>query len=120
VPESDIVCGLFRALSVITTFPDREPVAVGVNVTLIVQLAVGASEAVEGGQLLPSAKSPGFAPAIAMLVIVSDVVPVFLSVTALAPLVVPTFCGLKLKLVALNDARGLITVALSVTVCGLL
>jgi hypothetical protein len=107
-------------LSVIATLADREPFAVGLNVTLIVQLAVGASEAGESGQLFTSAKSPGFVPAIAILVIASAVVPVFLTVTALAALLVPTFCVPKLKLVALSQARGLITVALSATVCGLL
>jgi hypothetical protein len=92
-------------LSVITTLADREPFVVGVNVTLIVQLAFAASEAVEGGQLPTSAKSPGFAPAIAMLVIVSAVAPVFVSVTALGGLLlVFTFCVPKLKLVALKWA----------------
>ena len=38
VPESATLCGLFLALSVIDTVPVRVPVAVGVNVTLIVQL----------------------------------------------------------------------------------
>ena len=103
VPESDMTCGLSKALSVITTFPDREPVAVGLNVTLIVHAEPGASVP-PFAQVVPdaNAKSP-------LMVKVDRAsgtvpVPVFLSVTALAPLVVPTFCVVKLKLVALNDA----------------
>src|SRR5258706_8336782 len=43
VPVRSTVCGLLPALSVIVTAPRRVPVAVGVNVTLIVQLAPAAS-----------------------------------------------------------------------------
>jgi len=119
VPESDIICGLFWALSVITTLAEREPFAVGLNVTVIAQLVPANSEPGDGRQVFVCANSPGFAPASAMLVIASGVAPVFLSVTALAALLVFTFCGPKLKLVALSPARGLITVAVSLTVCGL-
>ena len=71
MPESDILCGLFWALSVITTLAEREPFAVGLNVTVIVQLAPADSEPGDGRQVLVCAKSPGFAPASAMLAIES-------------------------------------------------
>jgi hypothetical protein len=50
VPLSAVVCGLVEALSVTLSKPEREPVVVGVKVTLIVQLAFTASSVV--GQLL--------------------------------------------------------------------
>jgi hypothetical protein len=48
-------CGLLRAASFIVKFPVRRPVAVGVKVTLTLQLLPLASLV---GQLLVSAKSP--------------------------------------------------------------
>ncbi len=45
VPVRLTLCGLPAALSVIDTVPVRVPVAVGVNVTLIVQLAAAATDA---------------------------------------------------------------------------
>jgi hypothetical protein len=44
VPERVALCGLFVALSVTTTVPELVPVAVGVNVTLIVQFAPAATD----------------------------------------------------------------------------
>ncbi len=44
VPVKDTVCGLPLASSVIVMAPVRVPVAVGVKVTLIVQLAPAATE----------------------------------------------------------------------------
>jgi hypothetical protein len=43
-PVSETVCGLLLALSVIVKVPVRLPVAVGVKVTLIVQLVSDASD----------------------------------------------------------------------------
>jgi hypothetical protein len=45
LPERAAVCGLPGALSVMVAAPVRVPVAVGVNVTLIVQFALAASDA---------------------------------------------------------------------------
>jgi len=70
------------ALSVTVNVALREPVTVGVKVTLIVQVPLAAK--VEGlrGQLLVCPKSPGLVPVKLMLVIV-NAVPVGLeSVTA--------------------------------------
>ena len=55
VPESATACGLSGASSVIVRVPVRLPLAVGVKVTLTVQLALGPSDA---PQLLLSEKSP--------------------------------------------------------------
>jgi hypothetical protein len=44
VPVKVTVCGLPAALSLIVTAPLLVPVAVGINVTLILQAAVGESE----------------------------------------------------------------------------
>jgi len=44
VPESATAWGLFLALSVIESVPERVPMVVGVKVTLIVQLAPAATE----------------------------------------------------------------------------
>ena len=49
VPARLTVCGLPLALSVMLIEPNRDPAAVGVKVTLIVQLELAASEP---GQLL--------------------------------------------------------------------
>ena len=44
VPESDTVCGLLAALSVIVNDPVLVPTAVGLKVTEIVQFASGAKD----------------------------------------------------------------------------
>jgi hypothetical protein len=64
-------------------------VAVGVNVTLTVQLASAAKVARQ--VVADSAKSPAFAPVKVRLDIVSAVVRLFLMVTFFAALVDPTF-----------------------------
>ena len=82
VPVRLAVCGLPVALSLTARLALRLPAAVGVNVALMVQLALAAS--VEGliGQLFVWPKSPGFVPPMAMLLMVNGEVPVFESVTA--------------------------------------
>jgi hypothetical protein len=74
-------------LSATLTEAVRAPVAVGVKVTEIVQLAPAASVA---GQVLVCPKSPAFAPVTEMAVIVSPAVPVFVSVAVWAAPEVPT------------------------------
>ena len=86
VPERLTVCGLPLALSVMVTEAVRLPLAEGMNVTLIVQLAPAATLA---PQLLVCAKSLELAPVSAMLVMFSVVPPLFVSVAAWALLVVP-------------------------------
>ena len=86
VPVSETVCGLFEALSVMVSAPVREPLAVGVNVTLTVQLELAPTLA---PQLLVCAKSP----LACMPVTEMEVPPGFDSVTGCEALVVPTCCA---------------------------
>jgi hypothetical protein len=81
------VWGLPVALSVMLTDAVRDPVEVGLNVTLMVHFAPAPT-------LVPHvfvrAKSPLLVPVRAMLAIVSVALPVLVSVTTRAVLVVPT------------------------------
>ena len=81
VPLKLAVCGLPVALSATLRVPLRVPVAVGLNVTLMAQLALAAR--VEGlkGQLLVWAKSPLLVPVMLMLAIVSAELPLLVRVT---------------------------------------
>ena len=88
MPLKLTVCGLPLALSVSARLPERLPVAVGVNVTLTTQLPLAATDALvlHVVPVAATAKSP----VAAMLVKLKDPVPLFVTVTALAALVVPT------------------------------
>src|SRR5437016_14500472 len=92
VPVMLMVCGLPAMLSVIVTAPVRMPVAVGVNVTLMVQLAPAATDV---PQVLVCMKSP----LATMLVTLSAAFPVLFSVTDCAALVVPTSWFANVRLV---------------------
>ena len=83
VPDSPTVCGLPLALSVTVIEPVREPAAVGVKVTEIVQLAPATTEL---PQVLVWLKSP--LAAIVVIVRVAD--PLLVNVTDCAALVVLT------------------------------
>jgi hypothetical protein len=72
-PVKVTLCGLPLALSVIVSEALREPVAAGVKVTLIAQLAPATTLLL---QLLVCAKSVAFAPPRAMLEMLSAAVPV--------------------------------------------
>src|SRR2546427_414264 len=91
-PASDTYCGLLAASSVMVTVAVRAPVAAGVKLMLIVQLAPGATEPAPVGQVLPAAKakSAACAPEMVMLVRFSGVPPLLVSVRFCAALVVPT------------------------------
>ena len=82
MPETPAVWGLLLALSVTVNVALREPVTVGVKVTLMVQVPFAAR--VEGlrGQLLVCPKSPGLVPVKPILVMVSATAVGFESVTA--------------------------------------
>src|ERR1700674_5026931 len=75
VPLNATVCGLPLASSAIETLAVRLPVAVGVKVALIVQLAPTASVLGLIGQPLLGVKSPGLVPPTLTLPMVSDAVP---------------------------------------------
>src|SRR6266404_6166205 len=87
LPVKLTVWGALSASSEILREAVRVPKPVGEKFTLILHCAPGASEL---GQLLVCAKSVAFVPLIAMLLIVSVLLPVFFSCTPFAPLVVPT------------------------------
>jgi hypothetical protein len=91
VPVSETVCGLFEALSAIVSAPVRGPAAVGVKVTLTVQLELAATLV---PQLLACAKSPLACTALMEI----EVVPEFDKVTGCEMLVVPTCCELNVRL----------------------
>jgi hypothetical protein len=112
VPLKLADCGLPAALSVTLSVPVRVPVVVGVNVTWMAQLRLAA-------RLLPQLLVCAKSPLAAMFVIVSGPVPVFVSVTVCAGLVVPTPCGPNVKLVGERLAPGVVPVPLNPTDCGL-
>jgi hypothetical protein len=89
VPLRVIVCGLPAASSAMVTAAIRVPVAVGVNVTLIVQFPL--FEGTELPQVLVCAKSPLFVPVKPMLVMFNAAFPVSVSVIVCDELVVFKF-----------------------------
>jgi hypothetical protein len=78
---------------VIEIEPVSVPAASGVNVTLIVQLAG------EGPSVFPQVLVWAKSPLAGEIVMGVDKVPVFLTVTSLAALVVPTACDGKVSVV---------------------
>ena len=78
VPVTDTVCGLPPALSAMDTEAVRVPAAVGVNVTLMVQLALIATLV---PQVFVWVKSPAFAPVIEIPEIFKAALPVSDSMT---------------------------------------
>src|SRR5690242_20705807 len=76
----------------------RKPIAVGVKVAVIVQLAFTARLLGEIGQVLVCAKSPALAPLIARLVMNNGPVPLLVSVMFIGALVVLSVMLPKLKL----------------------
>src|SRR5260370_644646 len=121
VPVSGTVCGLPVALSVMVNVPARAPVAVGVNVTLIVQFAFTASVAGLIGQALAPVLVPAKSPEPAMELIVRGPVPVFVSVTVCAALVVFSSWLPKVRLVGASPTSGVgfAPVPVSAMFCGL-
>jgi hypothetical protein len=96
VPVRLTDCGLPEALSVIVKLAERLPAAVGVNVTLIVQVAPAAT--LEVVQVLVWAKSGPLEPVMATPVMVSAALPLFVTVIPWLVLVVPTSWPVKLRL----------------------
>ena len=117
VPFSATVSvGLAGSLLMILSDADRAPTAVGLNVTLIEQLAPATRLA---PHVLVWAKSPGLVPVRLTLVIVSGAVPVLDNVTVCAALVVPTVWLPNVREVGVAEATGPVPVPLRATVCGL-
>lgn len=74
-------CGLPTALSATEMDAVRVPVALGVNVTLMVQVVFAPRVLGEIGQLLVCAKSLAFVPTTVMPVMVNGAVPLFDKIT---------------------------------------
>ena len=96
VPLKPTTWGLPLALSVRVRLPERLPVAVGVNVTLITRLLLAATGALVP-QVVPLAATAK-SPVTAMLVKVKGAVPVLVTVAAWGVLVRSMFCGLNVRL----------------------
>jgi hypothetical protein len=117
VPVSATVCVLpFTPLllSVIVRVPVLVPETFGENVTVIVQIPLGATAAV---QVLVSAKAVAFAPLMAMLLTVSGAVPllVFETVTAWPAAVLPTAVLANVKVAGLTVTTGAVPVPMRET-----
>src|SRR5450755_2913448 len=91
VPVNDTVCGLEIALSVTLMLPVRVLSVVGLNLTVMLQLAPAATLV---PQVLISSKSP----LAAMLVMVNVAVPVLVRLITCPALIVFTSCVAKVKL----------------------
>ena len=103
------------APSEITTVPVSVPLAIGVNVTAIVQvLEEFTTEDAE--QVVPAASSAK-SPLIERLVIVKLLVPVLVSVTDCAPLVWPTTVEPNVSEEGVSDTPGAVPVPLKAIVC---
>jgi hypothetical protein len=115
VPLSGTCCGLPAALSVTVRFALRAPVVDGLNVRLTVQLAATARELPQ--VVAVSGKSAVSVPVTAILLMVSAVVPTFVSVTFLTALVKPTAHVPKAS--GVGESLAVVPVPLSGTCCGL-
>ena len=118
VPVRPAVCGLPVALSETETVAERAPLALGVKETVMEQLLPAARLE---PQLFVCWKSAGFVPASVIPEIVRAALPVFVSVTLLVGLVVPTICEPNGKLAGESAAEGALTTPVPVrpAVCGL-
>jgi hypothetical protein len=89
-------CGLPVALSVRVIVAARAPVAVGEKVALMEQAEPAAK--LDGHVLPEIEKSPGLVPPNATVVKLTALLPVLVTVTLCAALVVPVFCNANVKL----------------------
>ena len=109
-PFRGTACGLPTVLSVIVIDALRGPDWLGVKATVKVQFAAAARLEL---QVLVWLKSAALVPLNAMLLITTVEVPVFVTVSAWAPLEVPVSCGAKLRLggerVSVSGSRSMET-----------
>lgn len=112
VPLSGMLCGLPSPLSVMVRAPVIAPAVVGWKVMLMLQLDPAFSEA---GQLLVSLKPP--------LTLIAEIANgsglLAVSFTVLAPLVVPTTCVPKARLVGESVGAAIAPLPATLTPCGL-
>ncbi len=97
VPDSETLCGEVGSASLIVSVALSEAATSGANVTVMVQLELPARDV---PQVFVCLKSVGFVPPIAIDAIATAAEPVFVTVTVLPVLVVPTIVELKLRLFA--------------------
>jgi hypothetical protein len=118
VPERLTLCGLPLASSVKATAALREPLAVGLKVTLILQLPPAVTL---DPQPLVWAKSPALAPVMAMLVTIKVEAPELLRVIVCAALVVPTAWLAKVRVAGERLAAAPVAAPVPerLTLCGL-
>ena len=88
LPDRATECGLPVAVSVSDRAADFAPVVVGANLTLMVVFALGAT--VIGSVLFVSENCAASVPVMLMAVIFRSAVPLFVTTTGVAVLVVPT------------------------------
>lgn len=114
VPLRETLWGLPPPLSLMFRVAVRVPNAVGLNVTLMLQLAPATNEV---PQVWVCAKFPAFVPVIPMPMMLKVVVPTFVKVTVCDGLVVSITTEPKLKL--RGESFAIVPTPLSVTFCGL-
>jgi len=121
VPVNGTVCVPVPALSVTVRDPVRAPSAVGANVTLMTQFAPDAKVAGLIGHAVPPVLVSAKSPEAAIELMVNAPVPVFVSVTIFAALVVVSNWPPKLRLVGASLTPGAVAdpVPLRFTICGL-
>ena len=114
VPLRLTICGEVDPLSLTEIDPARVPVACGVNVTEIVQVAG------EGPSVVPHVFVCAKSPLAGAIEIGVDAVPVFFTVTVFAALVVPTVCAANVSLVGetVTTTVPALPVPVRLTVCG--
>lgn len=112
VPVSVEVCGPPTALSLTCNEPERAPVCVGWNTTLMVQLPP--PDRLDPQVVAETAKSP----VVDAEMLVNELLPLFFSVNVLATLVPPTSVLGKFALAGVNVTCAL-PVPVSATLCGL-
>jgi Na+-transporting NADH:ubiquinone oxidoreductase subunit NqrE len=110
----ETACGLPAALSLTLSDAVRVPLAVGLKVILMLQVAPAANEL---PHVWVCAKSPALVPVMAIPVMLMAVVPTLVSVTVFAGLVVPMATVPKFRLVGKSFA--VVPIPPSVTCCGL-
>jgi hypothetical protein len=114
VPLKATLCGLEGALSVTASEAEIAPEATGAKVSEMVQLAPALTL---DPQVVVSPKYSALVPVIAMLLMLSAVLPVFESLIACAALVLLRAWLPKAMLVVLNDTRGPVPVPVKATDC---
>src|SRR5207253_1434621 len=118
-PLSVMICGLPPALSATDSVPVRVSLHDALPISLMVQFAPAAKVAGLVGQALAPVLVAAKSPEGANELIVKAAVPVFVSVTVIAVLVVASSWLPKSRLVGANPTPGAVPFPLSVMICGL-